>query len=157
MSSKVGRKHFGKVPLTVPSKEAWEAQDGAKSWSDEGEVRQIVETVIPLLEAVVARNVVLGTGEYLASGEASITISQQNEIIIGLRIENDEAALVAYVPLRALLISALNQARQNVGMDAQSQALVSNLIQLGTQLAQLGRPAQAPQAPPQYATQDHVQ
>lgn len=143
MSSKVGRKHYGKVPLTLNNTAAWDDQNSAASWSDDGAVRRIIEPVIKDLEAVVAQNATLGVSEYLAAGEASITISQQNEIIVGVRVENDNAHLIAYVPLRALLISALQQARQGIALDPGAQALVSNLVQLGAQLAQLGRPQQS--------------
>lgn len=145
MSSKVGRRHYGKVPLTLTNTEPWDDQDSTISWSDDGAVRKIMEPVIKTLESVVAQNATLGVSEYLAAGEASLTISQQNEIVIGVRVENDEAHLIAYVPLRALLISALQQARQQIALDPGAQALVSNLVQLGTQLAQLGRPT--PSAP----------
>lgn len=144
MSSKVGRRHYGTVPLTVVNKAAWEAQDASKSWSDEGEVRSVIEQTIQQLEAIVAKNATLGASEYLAAGEASVTISNQNEILVGIKISNDEASFIAYVPLRALLISALQQARQTVGVDPQGQALVSSLIHFGTQLANLGRPAPSP-------------
>lgn len=148
MSSKVGRKHFGTAPLTLVGREAWDRQDATLSWSDEGEVRAVLEKSIKELEAVVARNAALAVGEYAASGEAAVTISNQNEILVGVRLSNDEATLIAYVPLRALLISALQSARQSAGVDPNAQALVSNLIHLGVQLSKLGQSSQPTQGSP---------
>ena len=61
--------------------------------------------------------------------------------MIGVKIANDEATLIAYVPLKRLLVSALGEIRPTLGVDPQAQALLSQLMTLGQQLASLGRPA----------------
>ena len=149
--SKVGRKHYGKVPVHIVGKDRWDTQSHTQSWSDDGEVRKVItdaiaqaiQPVIGVLEEVVARNASLGASEYLATAESSLTVAPDGDVLIGVRIANDEAALIAYVPLKKLLISALSELRPSLGVDPQAQTMLSHLITLGNQIAQLGRPAQA--------------
>lgn len=153
-TSKVGRKHFGRVPVQVAGKDRWDTQDHAASWSDDGEVRQVLtqalgealKPVIGALEHVVARNASLGASEYMATAESTLTLAPDGDVLIGVRVANDEASLIAYVPLKKLIVSALGDIRPTLGVDPQAQALLSHLMTLGQQLAQLGRPqVQAPQ------------
>jgi hypothetical protein len=136
----VGRKHYGKVPVQVSGRERWETQNHTQSWSDDGDVRKIIEPAIAALEQVVAKNAALGASEYLGSAESTLVLAPDNDILVGVRIANDEAALIAYVPLKKLLMAALSELRPTLGVDPNAQALLSQLITLGSQLASLGRP-----------------
>jgi hypothetical protein len=148
-TSKVGRKHFGRVSVQVSGKERWDGQNHSASWSDDGEVAavinqslgDIVKPIIAALEQVVARNASLGASEYLSSAESTLTLAPDGDVLIGVKIANDEATLIAYVPLKRLLVSALCEIRPTLGVDPQAQALLSQLMTLGQQLASLGRPA----------------
>lgn len=152
-----GTKHYGRVRLSTTGREAWEAQDATKAWDDAGEVRATVQThtdrLIADLEGVVAKNATLGASEYLAEGEGTLTMSPEGEILVGLRVHNDDAQFIAHVPLRPLVFSALQDMRTSLALDPRAQAVLSQLIALGRQLASLGQPPKAsPQTTPQQDT-----
>jgi len=153
---KIGMRHYAKVPLKSIGREAWEKQPATGVWSDEGEVRATVASALdkmlpPLigeLERIVERNANLGASDYLSEGEASLALSPDNEILLGIRIFNDGAQMIAHVSLRELLYAALSDLRPHLGIDPQAQTLLSQLKFLGTQLASLGAP------PKRHATED---
>lgn len=138
----VGRKHYGKVAIDVLGREAWEKQDATKSWSDDGEVKKIIEestaSMVHALEAAVAQNAHLGVSEYLSIAEAAATVDEKGELLIGVRVSNDEASLIAYVPLKKLIMSVLTELRPRLGVDPQAQTILSHLVGLGRNLASLG-------------------
>lgn len=149
----IGRKTFGRVPLAVQGRDRWEAQ-GPAHWSDEGEVQKILQPFVAqmanALKDVVARNAALGASEYLAIGEVTLVPGEQGDVLIGLKIDNGEASLIAYVPFKKLIVAALEDVRPVLGVNPQAQALLSQLIGLGRQLASLGHVDQRP-VPPKAA------
>jgi hypothetical protein len=148
--SKVGRKFFGKTPVSVPEKdrEAWDSQAHQKSWSDEGDTKAAMSKLTPLIEEIVAKNAHLGLSAYLSSGEVAIR-PEGNDIVLGLRIWNDEAMLIGEVSLRSLIASALNQARPDIANpNGEARALVSALVGIGRELSAMTQGQQAQAASP---------
>jgi hypothetical protein len=141
---KIGMRHYAKVPLKSVGREAWEKQDITGVWSDAGEVQAVVQrhlgNMIGELQDTVARNAMIGASDYLAEGEASLALSPNNDILLGIRIYNDGAQMIAHVSLRELLFAALSELRPHLGVDQKAQTLLSQLKFLGTQLASLGAP-----------------
>lgn len=141
----IGTKHYARVPLQTTGRDAWEQQDITGVWSDNGEVRTSVvrhmDQLIVELESVVARNAMIGASDYLAEGEASLALSPDNDILLGIRIYNDGASMIAHVSMRQILFSALQELRPRLGVDPQAQAVLSQIVALGQQLARLGAPA----------------
>jgi hypothetical protein len=141
---KIGMRHYAKIPLRTIGREAWEKQNIAGVWSDAGEVETVVQRhlgeLTSELQDIVARNAMIGASDYLAEGEASLTLSPDNDILLGIRIFNDGAQMIAHVSLRELLFAALSELRSHLGVDPQAQALLSTLMALGRQLATLGAP-----------------
>lgn len=142
---RIGTQHYARVPLKTTGREAWEKQDVAGVWSDAGEVRAAVvrhmDQLIAELETVVARNAMIGASDYLSEGEASLSLSTDSDLVVGIRIYNDGAAMIAHVSLRQLLFSALQELRPSLGVDPRAQAILSQIVALGQQLARLGAPA----------------
>lgn len=152
--SRVGQKYYGKVPAQVIGARDWDAHDATKTWSDGGIVRQIVESMVPTLEAALAQNVSLGVSEYLGDGEAAVRADQRTgELYVGLRLHNSEASLIVEIPLKKLLIAALTEMRNGIAVDRGAQDAVTSLVDLGRQLitiAGVGAHAQAqPAVPPE--------
>ena len=150
MTSKVGRRFFGKTAVSVsaPEKATWAAQDYSKSWTDGGAARAIVDSIAPAIERAIAENAHLGAAEYLSEGEVALQATDK-DVLIGLRIWNNEAALIGTVSLRQLIADAFSQARSELGHDQQAQALVSALIQIGQELSRI---PSAHNGPPPQAT-----
>ena len=142
MQHKIGMRHYAKIPLKSVGREAWEKQDITGVWSDAGEVQAVVQrhlgNMIGELQDTVARNAMIGASDYLAEGEASLALSPENDILLGIRIYNDGAQMIAHASLRQLLFQALSELRPHVAIDPQAQALLSQLKALGHQLANLG-------------------
>jgi hypothetical protein len=143
--SKVGRKFFGKTPVSVPEKDrtSWDAQLHEKSWSDAGETKAAMDKLIPVIEQIVAKNAHMGVSDYLSSGEVAIR-PEGNDVVLGLRIWNDEAMLIGEVSLRSLIASALNQARPDIANpNGEARALVSALVGIGRELSAMTQTQQA--------------
>jgi DNA-binding protein YbaB len=145
--SKVGRKFFGKTPVSVPEKdrEAWDSQAHEKSWSDAGESKALMDQIIPAFEKLVAKNAHMGLSDYLSSGEVAIR-PEGNDVVVGVRIWNNEVQLIGEVSLRSLIASALNQARPDIANpNGEARALVSALVGIGRELSAMtqGQNAQA--------------
>ena len=129
MQHKIGMRHYAKIPLKSVGREAWEKQDITGVWSDAGEVQAVVQRHLGNM---------IGASDYLAEGEASLALSPENDILLGIRIYNDGAQMIAHASLRQLLFQALSELRPHVAIDPQAQALLSQLKALGHQLANLG-------------------
>lgn len=137
--SRVGQKYYGKVPAEVIGARDWDNHDATKTWSDGGAVREIVEAMVPKLEAALAHNVSLGVSEYLGDGEAAIRADQRTgELHVGLRLHNSEASLIVEIPLKRLMIAALTDMRNNIAVDRGAQDAVTSLVDLGRQLITIG-------------------
>lgn len=147
--SKVGRKFYGKTAVTIPEpqRKAWDEHASEKTWSDAGRIGEVLESIRPTIEKIVAQNATAGASEYLASGEVAMRASQK-DVLVGIRIWNDEVAMIGEVSLRALLMSALQQARENLGTDPEAQNLISILVQIGRELQGIVTAHNGPNQPP---------
>ena len=139
----VGFRWFGKRPVDVTDTAPWVSHDATKTWSDGGAVRGSVtaaaQTLIADLERIVAENASASVAEYASAAEAGLRADGSGEVIIGLRIFNDQASMIIEVPLRRLIVDALTEMRPKLGVDPQSQAALSSLAALGQSLASLVR------------------
>ena len=143
--SKVGNKFYGKVDVVTRGKKQWDEQDPAKAWTDGGEIRAIVESMIPDIEKACAKNAILGASEFSSSGQAAVRADERTgEVIIGVRVSTEDADLITEVPLKQLLITALSEMKGVIGVDPGAQTTLSQLIDLGRQLSNLGLPKQQP-------------
>lgn len=142
--SAVGRRYFGKTPVTVDGREVWDRHDATKTWSDGGETAKIVAGHMTAmqteLETTVAQNAVLAVSEFASSAEAAIR-ADGDDVIVGIRFYSDASALIVNVPLRQILAAALSEIRPLLGADPNAQAALSNLVAIGRQLAQIGNPS----------------
>lgn len=147
----VGVKWFGKRAVEVVGAQEWASHDPTKTWTDGGAVSEAVgsatKDLVTILERLVAENANAGVQEYLTSSEAGLRATPDGEVLIGLRIYNDQAAMIVEIPLRKLLVGALTEMRPMLGVDPQAQMALSACISFGKSLASLGT-AQAPQGPP---------
>lgn len=148
-ASKVGRTYYGKTAVQIFGANGWEAHDATKTWSDGGEIKSELLALTERLEAIVARNVSAAVVEYATTGEAAVRADTNGEIYVGLRLWNDEAALIVEVPLKALLVAALVDVRDKLALDPGAHTMISQLVDLGRQLTQLTRTQQA--VPPSAA------
>lgn len=148
MTSKVGHKFFGKTSVVIPQpqRESWDSHAAEKTWSDAGEVRKVLETIAPVIEQLVSKNATLGASEYLASSEVAMR-AHDKDVLLGIRIWNEEVQMIGEVSLRNLLLTALQQARASLGVDPQAQALVAALMQIGRELASIVSAHNGPQTP----------
>ena len=145
----IGHKWFGKRAAVVLGLDKWAAHDASKTWSDGGAVAEAVtesnKTLISQLEKIVADNATAGVSEYLSDAEIGVRADQTGEVIVGLRIANDQAVMIVEIPLRKLVVGALSEMRPTLGVDPQAQAVLSALISLGNNLSSLaGKPVPPP-------------
>lgn len=138
--NKVGHKWFGKVPVEVAGREAWDKQDASQSWTDGGAVKKILASIEPLLERLVASEAIGAVADFASTGEAAVRAGQGGEVVIGLRITSEQSSMIVSVPLRKLLVAALTEVRNGIALDPQAQALLADLVSLGRQLSRLGQP-----------------
>lgn len=141
MKAAVGRKFYGKIPVTVTGRDVWDRHDATATWSDGGEIRQLLDRLAPELERVVAQNAAQSVAEYAELGEAAVRGDLSGEVMVGLRLWNDNAAMIIEIPLKKLLLSALTEMRNGLAVDPNAQTAVSNLVDLGRQMHQLAGPA----------------
>lgn len=142
--SSTARKWFGQRDASVIGADKWMAQDSIKTWSDGGEVVRVVERIskvlIAELERIVSDNATAGVSDYLSAAKIGVRADQAGEVVVGLIVSNDQADMVVEIPLRKTIIAALTDMRPRLGVDPQSQALLSALIGLGQSLVSLGHP-----------------
>lgn len=136
--SAVGKRFYGKTAVSIRGQKQWDAHDATKTWTDNGEVRAVIEAIVPEVERLIAKNATLGVSEYLSSAEAAMRADENGHLLIGVRIWNDEAAMIVEIPLTDLLVSALAETRDVVGVEPGAQAAVSALVNLGRQLTAVG-------------------
>lgn len=136
--SRVGHRYYGKTSVAIVGRQSWEAQDGTKTWTDGGAVQKALQDAAQALERVVAENATLAVSDYLSTAEAGIRADKTGEVLIGLRIANEEAAMMVEVPLRRLIVAALSEMRPALGIDPQAQQTVSAIVAFGQQLSALG-------------------
>lgn len=138
----VGFKWFGKRAVDVSDTGQWTQHDATKTWSDGGAVRDSVtvaaQTLIADLERIVAENATQSVAEYASAAEAGLR-ADGGEVIIGIRLYNDEASMIVEVPLRRLIVDALTEMKPRLGVDVQAQGALSALVALGQSLASLVR------------------
>ena len=146
----VGFKWFGKRAVDVSDTTAWTQHDATKTWSDGGAVRDSVtvaaQTLITDLERIVAENASASVAEYASAAEAGIR-ADGGEVVIGIRLYNDQAAMIVEVPLRRLIVDALTEMRPRLGVDPQAQGALSALAALGKSLASLVHAEAPPPVP----------
>jgi hypothetical protein len=142
--SGVGHKYYGKMAVTISGQKAWDRQDAAKTWTDAGAVTRVLQATTAELERIVAENATLSVSEYLSTAQAGIRTTPEGEVMLGLRIENQEAAMIVEVPLRRLILAALSEMRPVLGFDPNAQQAVSAIVQFGSQLASIGRVPKVP-------------
>ncbi len=139
----VGHKWFGKRDVDVLNVATWAQHDPTKSWSDgnavRGKITTAAQSLIADLERVVAENVSSAVAEYAQSAQAGLR-AEGGEVFIGIRLHNDEAAMIIEVPLRRLVIDALSEMRPNLTMDREAQGALSGLVALGQALVGLVKP-----------------
>jgi hypothetical protein len=156
----LGRRWFGKLKSHVQGREAWERQDAGKVWSDGGEIKNQLESIHGTLrtaldaaakdmERIVADNAIVAVSDFASDATAALR-AEGNSIIIGIRFDTKQAAMIVEVPLDRLIIKALEEIRPTLGVDTQAQEAVSALVAFGRKLANLG---QAPQVQPRQAAQ----
>lgn len=147
MSSKVGRRVFGKMPVTVSAqdKASWAAQDFEKSWNDEGMSQALVNTIVPALRRAFAETAHAGAEAYISEGEVGLQATDK-DVLVGFRLWNNEASMICTVSLRDLIKDAFTQARSELGHDQQAQALVSALVQIGQELSRIPSQHNGPQS-----------
>lgn len=138
--NKIGSKWYGKVPVGVVGRDKWDRQDASASWTDGGEVKRIVEAIVPVLEQLVAKEALGAVSDFASTGEAAVQAGDKGEVMVGVRLISEQAAMIVAIPLRKLLIAALTEVRNGIALDPQAQALLSDLVALGRQLATLGQP-----------------
>lgn len=147
----IGRKWFGKREASVSGADKWSAQDSTKTWTDGGAVRQAVDesnkVLISELERIVAENATAGVSDYLSTAEVGIRADQTGEVIVGLLVSSGEADLLVEIPLRKMIVGALTEMRPRLGVDQDSQSVLSALIALGNSLVSLGQ-RKEPSPPP---------
>lgn len=147
----VGYKWFGKRAVDVSDTRAWTQHDATKTWSDGGAVRDRVTAattaLISDLERIVAENASASVVEYASAAEAGIR-ADGGEVLIGIRLYNDEASMIVEVPLRRLIVDALTEMRPRLGVDPQAQGALSALVALGQSLASLTRANDQPPSVP---------
>lgn len=148
MTSKVGRRVFGKMPVTVSAQDiaAWGQQDVSRSWNDEGVSQALVNTLVPALQKAMAAAAHEGAAAYISEGEVGLQATDK-DVLVGFRIWNNEASMICSVSLRKLIADAFSQARSELGHDPQAQALVSALIQIGQELSRIPGQHNGPPAP----------
>ena len=151
----IGRKWFGKREASVSGATKWTAQDSSLTWTDGGAVRQAVDesnkVLISQLERIVADNATAGVSDYLSTAEVGLRAEATGEVIVGLRVSNEQADLIVEIPLRKLIVDALQEMRPRLGVDPESQAVLSALIAFGNSLVALGQrkePGPSPNAMP---------
>ena len=142
--SGVGHKYYGKMPVTITGQQSWDRQEATKTWTDAGAVARVLQQTTAELERIVAENATVSVSEYLSTAQAGIRATPEGEIMLGLRIENQEAAMIVEVPLRRLILAALSEMRPVLGLDQGAQHTVSAIVQLGSQLASIGRVPKGP-------------
>lgn len=152
----IGRKWFGKREASVSGADKWAAQDSTKTWTDGGAVRQAVDesnkVLISELERIVAENATAGVSDYLSTAEVGIRSDQTGEVIVGLLVSSGEADLLVEIPLRKMIVGALTEMRPRLGVDQDSQAVLSALIAFGNSLVALGQRPKDPAPMPTGVT-----
>lgn len=146
----VGFKWYGKRAVDVADTSQWTSHDATKTWSDGGAVRDSVtvaaQTLIADLERIVAENATASVVDYASAAEAGLR-ADGGEVLIGIRLYNDEASMIVEVPLRRLIVDALTEMRPRLGVDPQAQSALSALVALGQSLASLARANEPPPIP----------
>lgn len=143
--SGIGVRYYGKMPVAVSGQKAWDKQDATRTWTDGGAVARVLQATTAELERIVAENATTSVSDYLSTAQAGIRVTQEGEIMLGLRIENQEASMIVEVPLRRAILAALSEMRPILGLDPNAQQAVSAIVQFGGQLASIGRvPSRTP-------------
>lgn len=137
--SGIGVRYYGKMPVTISGQKAWDQQDATRTWTDAGAVSRVLQATTAELERIVAENATTSVSDYLSTAQAGVRVTQDGEIMLGLRIENQEAAMIVEVPMRRLILAALSEMRPVLGVDPAAQHAVSAIVQFGGQLASIGR------------------
>lgn len=134
--SKVGHRYFGKTPVAVENKDAWDRHDPAQSWSDGGEVKAILGEAMSKLERALSSQATMATVEFAESAEAALR-AENGEVLMGLRMYSDASYFVVTVPLRKVIMAALAELKPILAGDPEAQAALSALVSMGRQLADL--------------------
>ena len=140
----VGHRYYGKMPVTISGQKSWDQQDATRTWTDAGAVSRVLQATTAELERIVAENATTSVSDYLSIPQPAIRPTQDGEIFLGLRIENQEASMIVEVPLRRAILAALSEMRPILGLDPGAQQAVSSIVQFGGQLASIGRVPKVP-------------
>ncbi len=134
----IGKRFYGKQPVVIAGRQAWDEQMATRTWTDGGAVAEVMRSATAQLERIVADNATQGVSEYLSSAEAGLRVTEQGEILVGVRVHNQEASMIVEIPIKKLVVGALSEMRPTLGLDPRAQSAVSAIIAFGGQLAALG-------------------
>jgi len=134
----IGNKFYGKQSVAITGRKAWDEHMATRTWTDGGAVAEVMQAATAHLERIVAENATQSVSDYLSSAEAGLRVTDAGEIIIGVRVSNQEASMIVEIPIKKLIVGALSEMRPTLGLDPKAQSAVSALIAFGGQLASLG-------------------
>jgi len=97
--NKVGNRWYGKVPVEVAGREAWEKQDASQSWTDGGAVKKILASIEPLLERLVASEAIGAVADFGEHGRGGGASGPRRRDRVGLRITSEQSSMIVSVPL----------------------------------------------------------
>lgn len=146
---------YGSTGVAADDLRDWAAHDHSKSWNDGGAVQQILGVAARDLEKLVADESKAAVADYANAAEMALGVSPEGHLLVGVRLWNDDAAIIVKVPFMQLVLNAIQDVRGNIATDAQAQALLSAIVSSGQKLASIGRPSQ-PAAPARGTHQQHA-